>query len=150
MNIWQFQDKLTRRLLTWASVSLFAGFGMSLDNFAPIRAMGQQFMGWGAINALIALFGRRSMRRRKASLADPFDEEVVQKEARKIRRILLINAVLDVGYLWGGSEVAKLTGDDEESEWRGHAWGIFVQATFLLLFDIFQAIRIPRNQKRGR
>jgi hypothetical protein len=60
-------------------------------------------------------------------------------ERRRLRRLLRLNAVLDVGYVAVG--VGLLLA------WRteagvGHGWGVVVQGGFLLVFDAVHAWRL--------
>ena len=58
--IWDFQDALTRRLLLWSALSIAAGGILLLAGDAFWRGFGLQAVVWGAIDAGIALFGRRA------------------------------------------------------------------------------------------
>lgn len=125
---------LTRRLLGWSILSILAGFPLWLDTHRPIKNIGTQFMAWGAIDGLIALFGARSAEKRQ-STANP------AAETRKLRRILWLNTGLDVGYMLGAAWL--MSKDDEEK--RGMGFGILVQGGFLFLFDLWHAIRSNRT-----
>ena len=143
-TIWQFQQNLTRRLLAWSGFSIAAGLGMQLGD-AFWRGVGAQAMGWGAIDALIAWFGRRSAGRKQAKLLDPLSPIVVVKEARNLQRLLWFNTALDVIYVMGGLLLA-LTKGRTNYTWRGHGWGIIVQGGFLFLFDLYHAMQLSRKE----
>jgi hypothetical protein len=32
-----------------------------------------------------------------------------------------------------------------DAQWRGHGWGIFVQGKFLFWFDLYHALRVPKQ-----
>ncbi len=49
----------------------------------------------------------------------------------KFRKILLINTLLDIGYLAVGFGLARAN----NVKWHGHGQGILIQGGFLLLFD---------------
>jgi hypothetical protein len=101
MDIWQYYKAINRRLLVWSIVSVIAG-AVLLVFGALWQGVGLQAIAWGAIDAGIALIGGWVTRRRRAGLADPSAPEVLIREARNLRRILLINTGLDVLYITGG------------------------------------------------
>lgn len=143
-TIWQFQQILTRRLLAWSGFSIAAGLGMQLGDVFW-RGVGAQAMGWGAIDALIAWFGRRSAERKQAKLPDPLSPVVVVKESRNLQRLLWVNTALDVIYVMGGLLLALTKGRTNRT-WRGHGWGIVIQGAFLFLFDVYHALRLPQKE----
>jgi hypothetical protein len=152
MNIWQFQSHLTRRLLNWSFLSLAIGIFLQIHGSRFVRGLGQQFAAWGLIDALIAIFGKRSAQKRQANLMDPLASEITSQESRKLRMILWINAGLDIGYMAGGIGLA-LTKGNENTGWRGHGIGIIIQGGFLMIFDLIHALKIPTlegNKKRGQ
>ena len=141
MDIWTYYRTITRRLLMWSIVSVTAG--VALLFFGPLwQGVGLEAIAWGAIDAGIALVGGWVTRRRRAGLADALAPEVLSREARNLRRILLINTGLDVLYVAGGVLLALTLGADSPF-WRGNGWGIVVQGGFLFLFDLFHALGIP-------
>ena len=105
------------------------------------QGVASQTGGWALINGAIALIGRRSARVRRAKLADPLDPVITAQEARKLRRILRINAGLDVLYVAGGIALAMTKGK-EEAKWRGNGVGIVGQGLFLFFFDLLMADRL--------
>jgi hypothetical protein len=141
MDIWQFQSKLTRRLLAWSALSIVAGVLMHFYPGRLVRGMAQQFVGWGLIDALIAIFGARAAERRASQLPDPLEDEITGAESRKLAKILWINTGLDLGYIAGGVALAATKGQKDPG-WRGHGFGIIIQAGFLLIFDLFHALKI--------
>ncbi len=140
MNIWQFQNKLSQRLLLWGAGSVVAGLFLLRGN-AFWRGVGWQFVGWGFIDALIALFGRASMNQRLESLENPGLPEVQTKESDNLRRLLWINAFLDVLYVMGGKAWADR--DSGDGKRAGTGLGIALQGFFLLVFDVFHALETP-------
>lgn len=103
------------------------------------RGFGAQAVGWGAIDALIAGIGLAGQRRERNAAAG--EGELA---ARKLRRLLWINAVLDVGYVAGGVWLARSKGGDDPGR-RGQGWGIVMQGAFLFWFDLYHALRVPRS-----
>jgi hypothetical protein len=141
MDIWQYHKVITRRLLVWGIVNVIAGAALLF--FGPLwQGVGLQAIAWGAIDAGIALVGGWVTRRRRAGLADPSTPEVLAREARNLRRILLINTGLDVLYVTGGVLLA-LTLGTENLLWRGNGRGIVIQGGFLFFFDLFHALACP-------
>jgi len=143
-DIWTFQEDLSRRLLRWSRASLLAGGVMGLAGDDFWRGVASQTGGWALINGAIALIGRRSGRSRRAKLANPLDPAITSQESRKLRRILRINAGLDVLYVAGGIVLAATKGK-EDAKWRGHGVGIVSQGLFLFFFDLLMAGRLTEN-----
>jgi hypothetical protein len=135
--IWPFQERLAKRLLTWALLSMGLGAAL-LTGDAFRRGFGVQAVAWGAIDALLALSARRGARRR-APEAGP-DEST--KAARNLRRLLWFNTGLDVLYVAGGGWLVRTKGRTDPN-WRGQGWGIIVQGAFLFVFDLVHALRTP-------
>lgn len=141
--IWDFQDALTRRLLLWSALSMTAGALLVIFGDAFWRGFGLQALVWGAIDAGIALFGRRaSEKRRVANLGGP---SIVEREARNLRRLLWINTGLDVLYVAGGIVLIYTIGRDDPFT-RGSGWGIVVQGAFLFFFDLLHALAVPKER----
>jgi carboxylesterase len=141
--IWDFQDVLTRRLLLWSALSIAAG--ALLLAFAPSpwwRGFGVQALVWGGIDAAIALFGRRSLQKRRAAGAG--GPEALEIEARKLRRLLWINTGLDLLYVAGGVLLLQTLGMQSDFA-AGNGWGMIVQGAFLFLFDLLHAVAMPRG-----
>jgi hypothetical protein len=140
MDIWKFQTQLTRRLTLWAALSILAGLLLLFPNEFT-SGMGIQFIAWGLIDLLIAVFGARSARRRKARLSLNELPAAAPKETASLKQILLINTGLDVLYVAGGIALIWTLGSDSAS-WRGHGWGIIIQGAFLFFFDLFHALKL--------
>jgi hypothetical protein len=140
MNAWQLQEKLSRRLVRWAGLSIAAGILMGFTGKPFWRGMGVQFASWGFIDGLIALLGQASSQKRLDEYENPGAPEVLKNEARKLRLILLVNVGLDVLYILGGRSWARHdTGDGSP---KGHGWGIVLQGGFLLCFDLLHALML--------
>ena len=138
----RFQRSLSDRLLMWGAISVIAGVVL-LRATAPFwRAFGQQAIGWGAIDGLIALIGRRGSNQPALAATDV----ATLKEMSKLRRLLWFNAGLDVLYMAGG--LALLRRDDETQ--RGHGAGILFQGLFLFKFDLIHALLLQWMEKKER
>jgi hypothetical protein len=146
-TIWDLYATLTRRLLWWSAASILIGVPLLLLGGPFWQAFGVQAAAWGAIDAMIALLGQRTAKRRKLGYADPLAGDVGDDEGRKLRRLLWINAGLDVLYVAGGL-VLTLTLGRSNTNWRGHGWGIAVQGAFLLVFDWIHAQSVPATLPR--
>ena len=134
--IWDFQDALARRLLLWSALSIAAGAILLLAGDAFWRGFGLQAVVWGAIDAGIALFGRRASQKRQASA--PPGPETTAREARNLRRLLWINTGLDVLYVAGGLLLISTLGRSDPFA-AGTGWGIVLQGGFLFIFDLLHA-----------
>jgi hypothetical protein len=144
VNIWTYYKTITRRLLKWSLISVTAG--VALLAFGPLsQGVGLQAVAWGVIDAGIALVGSWVTRRRRTRLADPSASEALVREARNLRRILLINTGLDVLYVTGGILLALTLGTGNPF-WRGNSWGIVVQGGFLFCFDLLHALGVPEPE----
>lgn len=141
--IQDFQRTLANRLLLWAGLNVVAGLGLlgSPDPFW--RGLGVQALAWGAINAAIALIGRRAARQgRQRGGAGSQGEE---RAARSLRRLLWINTGLDVLYVAGGLALALVRGPGS-AFLLGTGWGIVIQGAFLFLFDLVHALGVPQRE----
>lgn len=144
MTIWQFQQKLSGRLLMWGAGSVVGGLFLLRGN-RFWRGVGWQFIGWGAIDAVIALFGQVSANNRLDNMENPGLDSVQTSESENLQRLLWINAALDVMYVAGGKRWADQ--DKGDGSRAGHGLGIALQGTFLLVFDIYHALKIPKTDQ---
>ena len=142
--LWDFQAVLSRRLLLWSAISVLIGGVLLLVGTPFWRGFGVQAMLWGAIDAAIAAFGLRNTTRQRAAVHDAAS---IEREARKLQRLLWINTGLDVLYIGGGILLA-LTAGREDLFLRGTGWGIVVQGGFLFLFDLIHARSVPLKEFR--
>lgn len=146
-SVWQRQERVSRALARWALASIALGAGLwwdgARDGTARRAAFGQQTVAWGAVDAVIAALGDRRRRARLTALADAdlADGELQRRERAGLRRLLVVNAGLDVGYLAGGVAWAR-RGDPAS---RGHGAAVVVQGLFLLVFDLWQARAVARD-----
>ena len=105
--------------------------GGALALFPRTRAFGLQNLMWGAIDAGLAAFTRR--------------QRSVPKK-RMLRRILLVNAALDVGYVATGAHLAARTpsfgGRLSRADARGHGLAIVIQGAALFVIDLTAARRL--------
>ena len=139
MNIWDFQTRLTRRLLIWSVFSVFFSTLTFFSVNSLLRGLAIQFCVWGIIDAGIAIFGAYASAKKQAKLQA--DELAETKEANWLERILWINTALDVLYILGGLWLMQTWGT-ESPLWRGHGLGIVIQGGFLFFFDFFHAFSL--------
>ena len=142
MNIWQFQNLISRRLLRWGGASIALGIMMRFGGKFWKNA-GNQFIAWGAIDALIAIFGQVAARNRIDSYENPATPEIKRKEERTLSKILWINAGLDVLYIIGGWLWTRR--DKGDGTARGNGVAVMIQGAFLLIFDVIHALIIPQT-----
>lgn len=116
------EERLTQVLSAWAVGSVAAGAVLMA---CPVtRGFGRQTAAWGAVDGAIACAGIRGRRRRGPT--DP----------SRLRRVLWLNAGLDVGYLAVGIRLSRT------ERWRGDGLAVLVQGAFLLVLDTATALRI--------
>lgn len=141
-SFFQFANLVSRRLLRWSIFSMGVGGWLRGRPDDLARGMGTQFFAWGAIDAAIALFGLLGNRQKARSVQAGNPDFVVQ-EAKKLRRLLWINAGLDIFYVSGGWWAVR-KGEEKENRalWRGHGLGVIIQGAFLLIFDVWHALRM--------
>lgn len=136
-NFFAFQRRALRPLLAWGVGSTLLGTLM-LPFAGFWRHFGMQAAAWGAIDAALAIAGRRrALLRAEALASQSIDEEVAAREAEQFRRILLVNAGLDLLYIAAGLLTAlRFRGRPDRV---GLGTGIAVQGLFLLIFDALLA-----------
>lgn len=109
------EERLTSVLGAWAAGSAAAGALLCVPR--RTRGFGRQTLAWGAVDGAIAAVGSR--RRAAKGPTDP----------DRLRRVLLVNAGLDVGYLAAGAWLVR------HGRWRGDGAAVLVQGAFLLALD---------------
>ena len=122
MDVLTVETRLTSVLGTWAAASVAVGAVLSARE--GTRGFGRQTAAWGAVDGAIAAVGARNRRRRGPT--DPV----------RLRKVLLVNAGLDVGYLALGAALLRT------DRWRGDGAAVVVQGAFLLALDAAAAAAI--------
>jgi hypothetical protein len=112
---------VVRVLGRWAVASLLFGGALAAD--PRTRGFGRQTAAWGLVDGAIALVGAR--RQAAGRTTDP----------ARLRRVLLVNAGLDVGYVATGAALLR-------TRWRGDGAAVVVQGAFLLWLDSRAARRL--------
>ncbi|NTW02092.1 MAG: hypothetical protein HGA19_12525 [Oscillochloris sp.] len=133
-NFFVYQRRALRPLLRWGMGSSVVGVMLSLLPDDYWQQIGTQAVAWGMIDAALAVAGRRSaLVKAELSFAGDMSESQECAEAEHFRRILLLNAGLDVIYIIVGLAVAQWYNDTPKRRGLGH--GVAVQGLFLLAFD---------------
>lgn len=146
MNIWRFQKQLLMTLFGWAMSSIATGLIMRRGGNSFRAGVGEQFVGWGVINALIATAGGIGTQRRAERAA--IDSSVSPTiEKRNLATLLWVNTGLDVFYVIGGALYGRKQGAIDDYR-RGRGVGIMIQGGFLFFFDLINAIRVGRIEVR--
>ena len=122
-------QRLGRRLSVWGVGSVLAGTVLASCGSSPARrAFGLQTAGWGAIDLAIAGAGALSSK---------------PPTAASLRRLLWINAGLDVLYIAAGAHVAvrkpRFGGRITADQALGHGAAVVVQGAALLGLDTTHA-----------
>lgn len=142
----QVRAGLTRSLAGWAVASMAVGGALALvargregGSTERIAGFARQNLAWGAIDLAIAGAGLRS---EQQPVPDPADA------ARSLRRLLLVNSALDVGYVAAGLalvRVRRVRGRDSV----GDGLAVVLQGGFLLVLDVVHAVRVHRVRELG-
>lgn len=140
MDIWTFQNSITRRLIWWAWISITLGAIGFLLVGDFWRGMALQFFGWGFVNLGIAHFGNINLQKRLSKLDEKGRKAAVPNETRKLSKLLWANTGLDVMYMLGGAALARFI--SPEPFWVGTGIGIFIQGLFLFFFDWLHARQV--------
>ncbi|MEI4270225.1 hypothetical protein TEK04_00675 [Klenkia sp. LSe6-5] len=128
------ETRVTTVLGAWAAGSVIVG--AALPTSPRLRGFGRQTAAWGAVDGAIAAVGTRNRRRRGPT--DP----------ARLRRVLVVNAVLDVGYVAAGLVLLRGTPWTTD-RWRGDGAAVVVQGTFLLALDATAAAALRPALLRG-
>ncbi len=122
---------VVRRLTRWGTASVLIGGVLALPR--RTRGFGLQTLLWGAIDLALAAITRGR-------------NEIPQKQT--LRRILLVNTVLDVGYVAAGAHLAVRTptfgGRLRPADARGHGLAVMLQGAALFVIDLTAARRLRR------
>jgi hypothetical protein len=133
-NFFVYQRRALRPLLRWGVGSSLLGAALALFPSPYWRQFGLQAAAWGAIDAVLAIAGRRdALLKAERSAHGEIDAAHERAAAEQLQRILLVNAGLDVAYIAAGLATALRYADAPGRRGLGH--GIAAQGAFLLIFD---------------
>ena len=79
-DIWDFQTRLTRRLLVWSALSVALSTLTVFSANPLLHGLAIQFFAWGAIDAGIAIFGARVSAKKKLKVQE---SELAESEAKE-------------------------------------------------------------------
>lgn len=131
-------------ILFWALPSIVAGaVGLIINTAVPLpvlRGIAIHALAWGGVDAGIGLYAVLRARRDASNYPDEYHDEA---RRRRLRRILRINANLDVAYIVAGIAVAVAFRDTPFL--LGNGVGVGIQGLALLVFDTIHAARLPKN-----
>jgi hypothetical protein len=149
-NLFRFQKHVFPVLLGWALGSIAAGIPWAKNGDNAVAGFGSQFAGWGAINAILALFGlsaaNRNLERQVQGAISSVEHD---RQAQNFERLVLVNAGLDLGYIAAGSLLARTPASKPQKRTgllSGMGWGIIVQGTFLLIWDLLLAALVHKRR----
>lgn len=133
----QWERNSMNQLLGFGVSSMAAGMILIQESKGQHYDQGIQHLAWGAINTTISSIALRGVSRRNYAALN------IQERAGQVKRILGINALLDVLYVGAGTALIL----SNEDKLMGHGRGILIQGGFLLLFDAFHYLRVKKMQK---
>ncbi len=146
-NFFIYQRKALKPLLAWGIGSSLAGIGL-LPVPGYWRQFGAQAAGWGVIDVLLAIAGRRrALLKAEELVHGDLDAEQVEHEADRFQQILNLNAGLDLLYIAVGLAVAMRYAEQPGRRGLGH--GVALQGLFLLAFDTLLARDVERRFLRS-
>lgn len=129
-SFWSWQEQALGGLLAWGAGSVVAGLAGARAEDDALRHAARQAASWGIVDLGLAVNGRRSARRQRGTASAEETAEAVHR----FRRILAINAALDVCYVLGGALLLRSAGPDRRR--AGTGLGIIVQGLFLGVYDV--------------
>lgn len=122
---------VVRQLTRWGTASVLVGGAFALPR--RTRGFGVQTLMWGAIDLALAAVTRGRGKVPKT---------------QTLRRILLVNTALDVGYVAAGAHLAARTptfgGRLRPADARGHGLAVVLQGAALFVIDLTAARRLRR------
>jgi hypothetical protein len=139
---------LTKSLVSWSVASIALGTSIALTGHKfgkkNVTEFGRQSAAWGGVDLAIAGVGLLAQRRRGTLSVDQ-----TQRQIRNLRRLLVINAVADVGYMAGGIAIMKRSLQKKSSFRMGPRDGsaIVIQGAFLFILDVSQAKRLQATSE---
>jgi len=146
-NLYTYQVRAMPILLGWSVGSVVAGAIWLLSAAKFWRGLGSQFLGWGAIDGMIAGFALRGAAKSAARLeAGEIAPAEHQRQWLQFERFVWLNVLLEIGYVLGGIWLKRSNPHDPQRQ--GMGWGIAIQGGFLLIWDILLA-SISRSKRRG-
>lgn len=143
-DFFAYQQRRLDILKFWGVGNVVVGAAAAICPEPVVRHIGLQSIGWGAIDAALAIAGQRSAGAKARQLAQgELAASHVDEEVRHLHRLVLVNAGLDAGYVVGGLWLFITAGQRRHRQ--GMGLGIMAQGLFLLLYDGFLAREIEHR-----
>jgi hypothetical protein len=144
-DLFIYQQRSFPLLLAWSLGSVIVGWLWRRPASVFWRGLGDQFIGWGLVDGLIAGFGLRGARRNAGLCKNgQMDLVEVHRQRRNFSLIIGLNIFLDLGYMLLGR---SLINRSQEEYRRGMGWGILVQGGFLFIWDVLLLLFIPEKRR---
>lgn len=145
-NLYTYQQDAMPILLGWGIGSTLAGLVWRRSASSWLRGLGIQFIGWGIVDALIASFAIANAANKSAQVDSGEITKVEhRRQSEQFERIVWLNALLDIGYILGGSRMVKRSQQNRQR--RGMGWGIIIQGLFLFIWDVLLASTARRKRR---
>tara|TARA_B100001113_G_scaffold350907_1_gene348965 strand:+ start:1397 stop:1804 length:408 start_codon:yes stop_codon:yes gene_type:complete len=125
------ETEISFALTVWGISSMVGGLTFLYFDNPYMSAIGFQFLIWGLVDTIIAL-GPSIFRKIRRS--------VHVENLKKLKKILIINSILDLGYILIG--ILIFIGIFNINEYNGHGIGVIIQGSFLAIFDTYYAVKI--------
>ncbi len=122
-------------LAAWAGVNILQSSIAAANAKGSDKAFFQMNTYWNTVNLALAGFGLYSVKKavnKKLSLAQNI------KAQTQLEKILLFNAGLDVGYVFGGLYLNERGQRPVNEQTQGFGKSLALQGGFLLVFDVVQ------------
>jgi hypothetical protein len=131
---------------SWAVANISWGTIAASQTSGRVRAFHQMNAGWNLVNLAIAGAGYFSTKKAatRLNLAQTFSEQ------KKMEKVLIFNAVLDLAYVTAGiwmMEYAKRP-DVDSDNLTGFGQSLILQGGFLFAFDVIMVHMHARNWSR--
>lgn len=140
MDLSSLYRRVGTHLAAWGTLAVLVGAALAVWTGPFSRAIGIQAIVWGAIDFALGIAAiQRAARLRRR---DP-DEVFELRQTLRLRRILVVNARLDVLYVMAGGAMAWYWWSNPA--WAGTGVGIMIQGLFLLGFDSAHAAALPKQ-----
>ncbi len=140
-GFFEWQERALGWLLAWGAGCVVLGCGLADDKRPLVRHFGLQTIGWGVVDAALAVNGRRGARS-KRHLQKPGDEHFSASEARRFQLLTAANALLDLGYVAGGIWLHRHRGGSAARS--GAGLGIALQGLCLFGYDVYLTLAARR------
>ncbi|MFA0962768.1 hypothetical protein AB9P05_13280 [Roseivirga sp. BDSF3-8] len=116
----------------WAVANMVGSPLLGRNASGPDKYFYQMNTYWNVVNLALAGFGYYG-----AATADPaaFSLFETMQEQYGVKKLLLVNAGLDVAYMAGGFYLKERGERLDEDRWRGYGRSLVLQGGFLLAFD---------------